>query len=170
MAVRASTSIDTAGLERAGFEATVAEHEARLLGRVALMVRDPQEAQDLVQETLLRAWRAWTTLRPDEVGRWLDVVAGRLAINEMRRRRRRPWISLQDHDLPAEATTDPDLWKALAGLSRAERVVIVLGVLGGYTHAEISQQLEVPVGTVSSWSTRGRQRLRHALANDGRTR
>jgi len=97
-------------------------------------------------------------------------VAGRLAINEIRRRRRRPWVSLRDHDLPAEATVDPDLWKALARLSRPERVVIVLGVLGGYTHAEIAQRLEVPVGTVSSWSTRGRERLRHALANEGSIR
>jgi len=49
MALHVSTSDDRIALERARFEAIVAAHEARLLGRVALMVRDPQEAQDLVQ-------------------------------------------------------------------------------------------------------------------------
>jgi RNA polymerase sigma-70 factor (ECF subfamily) len=167
MNLQASVSDSSMDLERARFEATVAEHEARLLGRVTLMVRDPQEARDLVQETFVRAWRAWPTLRPDELYRWLDVVAARLALNEIRRRRRRPWVDLEDHDLSADMTTDPDLWKALRSLSRSERVVIVLAVLGGYTQAEIAQQLQVPVGTVSSWSTRGRQRLRVALSNEG---
>ena len=59
-----------------------------------------------------------------------------------------------------------DLWTALGQLSRQERVVIVLAVIGGYTQAEIAGHLGVPVGTVSSWSTRGRQRLRIALSNE----
>ncbi len=169
MTLHASTTDEAQAIERRRFEACVAEHEARLLGRIGLMVRDPQEARDLVQETFIRAWRSWAGLRPAEIGHWLDAVAARLALNEIRRRRRRPWSRLEDHDLPAETTTDPDLWQALGVLSRPERVVLVLAVIGGYSHSEIARYLDVPVGTVSSWSTRGRQRLRAVLEREGST-
>jgi RNA polymerase sigma-70 factor (ECF subfamily) len=165
MDLHASSADELRAIERLRFEECVATHEPRLLGRIGLMVRDPQEARDLVQETMVRAWQSWSTLRPDELGQWLDVVASRLALNEIRRRRRRPWSRLEGHELPADTTIDPDLWTALGELSRPERVVIVLAVIGGYTQAEIAAHLGVPLGTVSSWSTRGRQRLRAVLSN-----
>jgi len=166
MDLHAATADDLHAMERGRFEECVATHEPRLLGRIGLMVRDSQEARDLVQETMVRAWQVWPTLRPEEIGNWLDVVASRLALNEIRRRRRRPWSRLEEHELPADATIDPDLWTALGGLSRQERVVIVLAVIGGHTQAEIAAHLGVPVGTVGSWSTRGRARLRAALASE----
>ena len=58
---------------------------------------------------------------------------------------------------------DPDLWAALGELRREERVAIVLNVLEGYTQSEIAQQLEVPEGTVASWVSRGKARLRARL-------
>ena len=119
MDLHAITADDLRAMDRRRFEESVAVHEPRLLGRIGLMVRDPQD--DLVQETLVRAWQSWSTLRPDQLGPWLDVVASRLALNEIRRRRRLPWTRLGDHDLPAQVTVDPDLWAALAELRRDRR-------------------------------------------------
>lgn len=146
------------------FEAAVAAHYPRLLSRLALIVRDRTEARDLAQETLVRAWGSWSELRPDDLGGWLTVVGTRLALNELRRRRRRPWVRLFDaQEVPARATDDPELWEALAALRREERAALVLNVLGGYTQAEIALHLGVPDGTVASWISRGRQHLRTRL-------
>jgi len=146
------------------FEAAVAAHYPRLLSRLALIVRDRDEARDLAQETFVRAWGSWSELRPDDLGGWLTVVGTRLALKELRRRRRHPWTRLFDaHELQARSTDDPELWDALAALRREERAGIVLNVLGGYTQAEIAQELGVPEGTVASWVSRGRQHLRTRL-------
>ncbi len=150
-------------VSKADFEACVAVRYPRLLARLNLMVRDPEEARDLAQVTLTRAWQAWDTIRRDDLGGWLEVVGSRLALNEIRRRRRHPWSRLDGHEVPSETTVDPDLWEALGALRREERVALVLNVLGGYTHAEIGEQLGVPGGTVASWLSRGKQHLRDRL-------
>ncbi|MEX2011758.1 MAG: sigma-70 region 4 domain-containing protein, partial [Chloroflexota bacterium] len=61
-------------------------------------------------------------------------------------------------------SVDPDLWSALAELDRRTRAALLLNVLDGYTHAEIAAMLGVRPGTVSSWLSRGKERLRGALA------
>lgn len=142
------------------FEASVVAYYPRLVARLSLMVRDPQEARDLAQETFIRAWQAWQTIRRDELGAWLHVVGSRLAYNEMRRRTRHQWVSFGRHELSSDATPDPRLWDALGALKPGERIVLVLNVLGGYSHDEIANALGVAPGTVSSWLTRARQRLR----------
>lgn len=148
----------------AQFEAAVAGHYPRLLGRLTLIVRDPQEARDLAQETLVRAWQSWQGLRQDDIGGWLTVVATRLALKELRRRSRHPLARLFDgRDLASSTTVDPDLWEALSTLRREERAALVLNVLGGYTQAEIAQHLGVPSGTVASWISRSKEHLRDRL-------
>lgn len=154
---------DREAINREGFEAMVATHQPRLVARLGLIVRDPAEAADIAQETLLRAWSSWATIRPDEVGGWLMATGSRLALNELRRRRRRPWVRLLDHDLPASSTVDPQLWEALGRLRAEERVALVMSVLGGYTHAEIGERLGVPAGTVGSWISRAKAGLRDVL-------
>lgn len=146
------------------FEAAVAAHYPRLLSRLALIVRDRDEARDLAQETFVRAWGSWSELRPDDLGGWLTVVGTRLALKELRRRRRHPWARLFDaHELKARSTDDSGLWDALAALRREERAALVLNVLGGYTQAEVAQHMGVPDGTVASWISRGKQQLRMRL-------
>ena len=150
------------------FEAFVAASWPRLVARLRLVVRDPAEAQDLAQEALLRAWQAWPGLRAPEAGRWVHTVGLRLALNELRRRRRlrHRLARLGQQQAMDHGITDPDLWAALEALSRAERAALVLHVLEGYTHAEIAAALEVAPGTVASWTSRGRAHLRTMLEGE----
>ena len=145
------------------FEAMAAAHYPRLVRRLTLVVRDAEEAKDLAQATFERAFQARSSLDGREPGPWLTTIGLRLALNEVRRRKRRPWFRLQ-HDVPGrDGVPDPDLWAALGELRREERVGIVLNILEGYTQGEIAQQLGVPEGTVASWVSRGKARLRARL-------
>jgi RNA polymerase sigma-70 factor (ECF subfamily) len=145
------------------FEAMAAAHYPRLVRRLTLVVRDPEEARDLAQSTLERAFAARSSLDGREVGPWLNTIGLRLALNELRRRRRRPWLRLR-HDVSSPAgMPDPDLWVALGELRREEVVALVLNALEGYTQAEIAEQLRVPEGTVASWISRAKARLRSRL-------
>ncbi|MBA3779002.1 MAG: sigma-70 family RNA polymerase sigma factor [Chloroflexi bacterium] len=63
-------------------------------------------------------------------------------------------------------SSDPDLWIALAQLEPQQRAALLLSTLEGYTHPEIGQILGVPAGTVSSWLSRTKERLRVLLGDD----
>ena len=137
-------------------------HYPRLVRRLTLIVRDPHEAEDLAQATLLQAYRAWPNMR-DDVAPWLFTVGTRLALNEVRRRRRWFLRPVEELDAIGEMSSDPDLWAALGQLDRRQRAALVLNVLDGYTQAEIAAQLGVPEGTVASWISRSKAHLRAQL-------
>jgi RNA polymerase sigma factor (sigma-70 family) len=130
---------------------------------LTLIVRDPDEAEDLAQATLERAFKSWSSLRDEQLGAWLFTVGTRLALNELRRRRRWLWQRLGEEDRVGEMSPDPDLWRALGELSRHERAALLLNVLDGYTQAEIAERLGVPPGTVASWLSRSKSKLRTVL-------
>lgn len=149
--------------ESEAFDALVRPHYPRLLRRLAFVVRDFEEAKDLAQATMERAFVARASLDGRDVGPWLQTIGLRLALNELRRRKRRPWLSLRqevpiEHEMP-----DPDLWTALGELRREERIATALNVVEGYTQREIAGQLDVPEGTVASWVKRGKGHLRARL-------
>lgn len=135
-----------------------------LVRRMTLIVRDPQEGQDLAQAAVLRALEAWKPGEIRDPRAWLYTIGTRLALNEVRRRR---WFfrSPMEQDLSAAITVDPDLWAALGRIGRMERAVLVMQVLDGYTHGEIADRLGVPIGTVSSWLSRGKAELRELLTD-----
>jgi RNA polymerase sigma-70 factor (ECF subfamily) len=149
------------------FAATMEVYYPRLVRRLTLVVRDAHEAEDLAQATLERAFKSWTTLRSEDIGAWLYTVGTRLALNEVRRRRRWRWQSLGDEDSVGHLTGDPDLWNALGNLNRQERAALVMNVLDGFSQAEIADHLGVPPGTVASWISRGKARLRSQLEDTG---
>lgn len=62
--------------------------------------------------------------------------------------------------------SEPDLWRALAQLEPRQRAALVLATLDGYTHAEIATMREVREGTVSSWVSRSKDRLRALLGDE----
>jgi RNA polymerase sigma-70 factor (ECF subfamily) len=134
-----------------------------LVGRLALVVHDAEEARDLAQQAFLRAAERWPIGTDDEVARWLAVVGIRLAISEQRRRKRWGFLPVQESDATWAFDTDPDLWRALAGLDRRTRAALMLTVVEGYSQDEVAEALGVPRGTVASWLSRARDRLRPVL-------
>jgi RNA polymerase sigma-70 factor (ECF subfamily) len=152
---RANTELDSA------FRA----HRDWLVRRIALIVGDAEEARDLAQETFVRAAESWPNREPIEPARWLSTVGVRLAIDERRRRKRWGWLELRESDSAWAIAVDPDLWRALARLDRRTRAAIILTTLDGYSQEEVAAVLEVPRGTVASWISRGRERLRRELGD-----
>lgn len=138
-------------------------HRDWLVRRLALIVGDAEEARDLAQETFVRAAEHWPLLDSREPARWLSTVGVRLAIDERRRRRRWGFLDLRETDATWAIAADPDLWRALSRLDRRTRAAIVLTTLDGYSQDEVAEMLEAPRGTVASWISRGRERLRAEL-------
>jgi RNA polymerase sigma-70 factor (ECF subfamily) len=141
-------------------------HRDWLVRRLALIVGDAEEARDLAQEAFVRAAEHWPLPDMTQPARWLSTVGVRLAIDERRRRKRWGFLDLRDTDASWAISTDPDLWRALARLDRRTRAAIVLTTLDGYSQDEVASMLQEPRGTIASWISRGRERLRTELGPD----
>nr|MBS1901478.1 sigma-70 family RNA polymerase sigma factor [Actinomycetota bacterium] len=132
-------------------------------------------ADDVVQETLLRAWRTPRILEQEvaTTRSWMFTVARHLVIDEARSARRR-----HEHpvaEVPEQGTDDTTdrlfdailIEDALADLSAEHRAVIVAGYYGGRSVDEIAQELAIPAGTVKSRMHYGLRALRLALQERG---
>ena len=147
----------------------VADLEAELLAaypqltrRLALVLRDSVEAEDVAQSAFARAMEKRSRFGGGDARAWLYTIALRLAFNELRRKRQTARPNFTEE--PAWAMeTDPDLWLALDRLEVRHRAALLLHVIDGYSHEEIARMLGVRTGTVSSWLSRGRARLRQIL-------
>jgi RNA polymerase sigma-70 factor (ECF subfamily) len=149
----------------APFETVLAPYYDGLVRRLAFIVGDPEEARDLAQTAYLRAFEAWPRFNGADARGWLYTIGINLAISEMRRRWR--WRGRVPAAEPAWVMeVDPDLWLAIAGLDRRHRAALLMNVLDGYTQAEIGQLLGVPSGTVASWLSREKARLRQGLGEE----
>lgn len=158
-----ATTAEDIDRARPDLDAAYRANRDRLVRRLALVVGDVEEAHDLVQEAFVRATERWPLPDPVAPERWLSTVAMRLAIDERRRRRRWGFLDLRDSDSTWAMSTDPDLWRALRQLDRRTRASIILTTLDGYTQDEVAAIFDVPRGTVASWISRGRERLRREL-------
>jgi RNA polymerase sigma-70 factor (ECF subfamily) len=151
------------------FAALVHRHGPGLYARLLRQVRSPAEAEDLLQEVLLRAYARLEQVQdPSRLGAWLGVLAD----NQVRQWRRRRWVQLRWQEqlsasgerlfLPAEEPSPLAEQKALvrAALSRlsaAYRQVLVHHYLKGYSYQETAQRLGLPVETVRSRLQKGRK-------------
>ena len=145
----------------------MAELYPALEQRLAVVLRDPEEARDVAQEAYLRAYRSWSRFDGTDARAWLFTIGLRLAFNELRRRR--GWLNaLRRVEAPREWSppSDPDLWEAIGQLEARHRAALVLHVVDGYTQAEIAGMLGVPGGTVASWIGRAKASLRAALEGE----
>jgi RNA polymerase sigma factor (sigma-70 family) len=151
-------------------EAAFSAHMPWLKRRITLIVGDPEEASDLAQEAFARAVERWPIGSRDDVARWLAAVGIRLAIDETRRRRRWGFVQIREADAAWAIDTDPDLWRAISKLEPATRAALLMTVLDGYTQEEVATALGVARGTVASWLSRARERLRPVIGStsDGR--
>jgi RNA polymerase sigma-70 factor (ECF subfamily) len=136
-----------------------------LARRLTVILRDPDEAQDVAQSAFARALEQRRRFRGGDVRAWLYTIGIRLALNELRRRQR--LVALSDVQEPEWAmASEPDLWLALEKIEPKQRAALVLATLDGFTHAEIARILGAREGTVSSWISRSKDGLRAALGDD----
>lgn len=154
----------------------VARTHGRFLYTVAYrLTGNAADAEDLVQEVLLRVRRGLATYRPGSMEGWLSRITTNAFLDDVRRRKRRPVVVMGDPPdelLPAApsaddalaATTLPDqVQAALARLPEHFRAAVVLCDVVGESYEQIAETLGVPVGTVRSRIHRGRALLREAL-------
>lgn len=129
-------------------------------------------ADEVVQTTLLKAWRAAGTFDPTrELAPWLYSIARRTAIDVYRRERRKleSAVGVEDDDvvvLPLSFERTWEAWEvrlALGELPENEREVARLSHLVGMSHREIAERTGVPIGTVKSRSARAHRRLADRL-------
>jgi len=144
----------------------VAMPQARNLLRFARrLTSDPTSAEDLVQETLMRAWRGFDQFRGGTNARaWLF----RILLNTFYgqgRKGRLTVVPLGDVDRPGPNGNHIafEITDALAKLPVDQRTVLMLGAVEGFTCREISEMLHIPMGTVMSRMSRARQAMRLQL-------
>jgi RNA polymerase sigma-70 factor, ECF subfamily len=158
----------------AALRAMYDRYRGPLMGYVLRSVGDYQQAEDIVQETMTRAWQKSDALRPEDAGPWLFTVARNLVVSGFRRRGARPTeVPLGERDFPT-MTDDIDRvlqsWQvatALRGLSDEHRGVVIELFYRRRTVSEAAATLGVPVGTVKSRSYYALRALRVALEEQG---
>ena len=131
------------------------------------LTRDSDIADDLVQDTLVRALRSEHLFQGDEVRSWLYTILTNLNRNRLRSLARRPLLMpIDDNDTAGAAGPEAggrDIERALAGLVEEQRSTLLLVVLEGLTYREVAEVQGVPIGTVMSRLARARAQIKNFL-------
>jgi RNA polymerase sigma-70 factor (ECF subfamily) len=173
------------------FEAHVLEMLGSLHGVALRMSKNAADAEDLVAETIARAWKARSTLSDEAAFKgWLLRILRNTFVSELRKARVRPraqplveetseeegtfsifeqlhqpfllWFANPEQRFLDELLRE-DLNRALTGLPEHYRIVVLLADVEGLKYSEIAQAIDVPVGTVRSRLARARSELQRAL-------
>ena len=173
---------------RVFLEATLPRHLVHHV-HVRQAAGDGQDAEDLVQETYLRAYAGFGSYRGENARAWLAAICLNVARSQARRRRRRPWevtgsglpevlpLSRADGregvadvaDVVIAGLDAEEVSRCLGRLPEPQRVCIVLMDVAGYTAKEAAETLGCPRGTVLARVHRGRRKLEQLLAEAGVT-
>ena len=154
----------------ARFEAEALPHLKRLYAAAYRMTSNAADAEDLVQETMLRAYRAFDRFAPGTNAKaWLYTILERVRTDAFRKAGRRPSTVELEDDGPAVAGRQDallqgrDLEKVLGALPENFRLAVLLRDVEELSYEEIAAALQIPLGTVMSRIHRGRALLREAL-------
>ncbi|MGZ5318005.1 MAG: sigma-70 family RNA polymerase sigma factor [Actinomycetota bacterium] len=186
-----TTAADDQAL-RDRFEREVLPLLPSLYGAAMRLTRNPSDAEDLVQETYLRAFRGFGGFTEGtNLKAWLYRILTNQFINTYRKKQREPQIvegpddldewylydKLGGRSVEASAETevldqipDADVKAALESLSENFRIPVLLADVEGFSYKEIAEIMETPIGTVMSRLHRGRKALEKALWETARAR
>lgn len=164
-----------------GFNGLVDLHQRAVYNVCLRMLGSPPAAEDAAQDAFLSAYRAIQTFRGAAFRPWLMRIAANACTDELRRRARRPALSLDaplagsdEHiDVP-DTAAGPELEAlrseqaamveaALATLPHDQRLAVVMCDIQGYAYEEIAVSMQCSIGTVKSRIARGREKLRRKL-------
>jgi RNA polymerase sigma-70 factor (ECF subfamily) len=170
--------------DRRAFDLLVGKYQHKIMAVISRYIRNPDEVQDVAQDTFVRAWRALPRFRGDSAFfTWLYRIAINTAKNQLVAKSRRPPDTdididdaqfipdadgLRDADTPlgnllSEEIADT-VQAALAKLPDEMRTAVMLRELDGLSYEEIAEVMDCPVGTVRSRIFRGREAIDQALA------
>jgi RNA polymerase sigma-70 factor (ECF subfamily) len=180
--------------DQAVFSDLAMEYMPALYTAALRMTRNPADAEDLVQETYLKAYRAFASFElGTNLKAWLYRILTNTYINTYRAKKRRPEIAdvedIEDlylyrrlsgdqasglgrsaEEEALERFTDTDVKEAIESLPDTFRMAVLLADVEGFSYKEIAEITEVPIGTVMSRIHRGRKALQKALVDRGSTR
>jgi RNA polymerase sigma-70 factor (ECF subfamily) len=151
----------------AGFRQSIEASVPALRRYARALTRDGETADDLLQDTLVRALRSEHLFHGGEMRSWLYTILTNLNRNRLRSLARRPAvIAIGDNDVPDAAGPEAggrDIERALATLAENQRSVLLLVVLEGLTYREVAEIECVPIGTVMSRLARARSQIKAFL-------
>ena len=180
--------------DQAVFSDLAMEYMPALYTAALRMTRNSADAEDLVQETYLKAYRAFASFElGTNLKAWLYRILTNTYINTYRAKKRRPEIAdvedIEDlylyrrlsgdqatglgrsaEEEALERFTDTDVKEAIESLPDTFRMAVLLADVEGFSYKEIAEITEVPIGTVMSRIHRGRKALQKALVDRGSTR
>jgi RNA polymerase sigma-70 factor, ECF subfamily len=168
--------VTAAGAEQrvSDFEGLVRAHQSMVFSLVYHFLHDRESAEEVAQEVFLALHRNLARIQsPEHAAYWLKKVAVQRAIDEGRRRKRRPVVALDAvaepsvSDAPADPLLGEVLRRLIATLAEAPRAVMILRYQEDLDPAEIADILEMPLGTVKSHLQRSLLLLREKLGRRG---
>ncbi len=173
--------------DQADFERDAMPFAPQLYSAALRMTRNPADAEDVVQETFLKAYRAYATFEAGtNLKAWLYRILTNTYINRYRKKKRRPTeveldevedlylykkiggaargdVAPSAEEVVLESFVDADVKGAVEALPENFRMPVLLADVEGFSYKEIADIMDVPIGTVMSRLHRGRKALQQAL-------
>ncbi|MEY4366117.1 MAG: polymerase subfamily sigma factor [Actinomycetota bacterium] len=180
--------------DRAGFKVEAPQYAQQLFATAVRMTRNRADAEDLVQETYLKAWRAYDRFEEGtNLRAWLFRIMTNSYINRYNAAQRRPTetdlddveefflyrrlgavdqsrMSASAEDQMMELFTDEEVRNAIEELPETFRLPLILSDVDGFAYKEIAEMLDIPIGTVMSRLHRGRKWMQKRLYDFARER